>query len=125
MFRQITTILLLVAFSVQTFNRAVIMVDYYVNTASFVDKCENKAAPELDCEGKCLVGKKMKDEEKKEQQNPERKGSNHNEPISSKSFYCSLLCENLTTVKSWFTGDKFFLPKDLQTEIFHPPGNLG
>ena len=125
MFRQIAAILLLLAFSAQTFNRAVIMVDYYVNTASFIDKCENKAAPELDCEGKCQVTKKMKDENKKEQQNPERKANSHNEPISSKSFYCSLPCESLTIVHPYFTTYKFFLPKDLQSEIFHPPGKLG
>ena len=125
MFRQIATILLLIAFSVQTFNRAVIMVDYYVNTASFVDKCENKTAPELDCEGKCQVSKKMKDEDKKQQQNPERKANNHNEPISSKSFYCSLLCENLTIVHLYCSSYKFLLPKYLQSEIFHPPGKLG
>ena len=125
MFRQIATILLFLAFSVQTFNRAVIMVDYYVNTAAFVDKCENKAAPELDCDGKCLVTKKMKDEDKKEQQNQERKGNSHNEVISSKSYYCLPLCDNLTIVKSCFNSYKFFLPKDLQSEIFHPPGNLG
>ena len=125
MFRQIATILLLVAFSAQTFNRAVIIVGYYVNTASFVDKCENKAAPELDCEGKCQVTKKIKDEDKKEQQNPERKVSNHNEVISSKSFYCSLLSEIPTIADPYFISYKFFLPKDLQSEIFHPPGKLG
>jgi len=124
MFRQITTILLLAAFSVQAFNRAIVIADYYVNSSAYIKNCENKSDPELNCEGKCQVTKKMKDEDKKEQQNPERKGSNHNEVISSNSFYCSLLNEIPTIAEPCFTNYKFFLPKDLQSEIFQPPGKL-
>ena len=46
----------------------------------------------LHCNGKCLLAKKLKQEEKKDQQNPGRKLDGKNEVISS----CSVLAENFS-----------------------------
>lgn len=70
----------------QTFNRLVIVTEYYTNTAAFAKNCENKAKPQLHCNGKCQMMKKLKQEEKKDQQNSERKSYQH-EVLSSKSFF--------------------------------------
>lgn len=81
----------LVAFALQTFNRAIIEFDYITNTKSYAANCENKARPKMHCNGKCQMMKKLKQEEKKDEQNPERKAENKNEIIlSSKSFYPTL-----------------------------------
>jgi len=78
----------LVAFAMQTFYKAFIVVDYFTNTKAFAKNCENKAIPQMHCNGKCQMMKKLKQEEKKDEQNPERKTENKNEIIlSSKSFY--------------------------------------
>jgi len=58
MFKQLTAILLLLAFSAQTFSSPFILLDYYVNTAAYARKCVNKAKPKLQCNGKCQVMKK-------------------------------------------------------------------
>jgi hypothetical protein len=89
MFRQFAVIFLLIAFSGQVFNRTVIVLDYYTNTASFARNCENKAQPIMHCKGKCQMMKKLKEEEKKEQQVPERMAVK-NEVVSSKSFFTTV-----------------------------------
>lgn len=79
MFKQIAVILLLAAFAAQTFNRAVIVFNYYTNTASFAKNCENKNRPMLHCNGHCQLMKKLKQEENKDKQNPERRNENKDE----------------------------------------------
>ena len=73
MFRKLATILLLVAFATQTFERAFLLLDYYTNTGSFAKNCENKLRPQLHCNGQCVLMKKLKEQENKEGQTPERK----------------------------------------------------
>lgn len=51
----------------------IVIVDYYNNTASYAINCINKARPKLECNGKCQLMKKLKEVEKKEQENSERK----------------------------------------------------
>jgi len=120
MFRHLTTILLLAAFSLQVFNKAILVADYYVNSSTYIEKCENKAAPELNCEGKCLVSKKMKDEEKKEQNSElKRQGT---EIVCLKTAYASLVPQNLTLVRVFNKNYCFCIPTTICSEIFHPPG---
>lgn len=121
MFRLTATILLMFAFAVQVFNRAFVVADYYVNTGHYIEKCENKDEPDLNCEGKCQVSKKMKEEDKKEQQNPGRKGNN-NEVLSSKSSYATLALQKFTIALSPISYYKLFIPTTCCSEIFHPPG---
>lgn len=87
MLRYLTAILFLTAFASQTFQQAIIVVDYYANTAAYVKSCENKAKPQLRCKGKCQMMMKLQEEEKKSGQVPERKLENKNEVVSFKSFY--------------------------------------
>lgn len=74
MVKQVTTALLLLVFLLQTFSRTAIVVDFYANQ-SYIAKflCENRDKPKLKCCGKCQLNKRLKQEEKKEEQNPDRK----------------------------------------------------
>jgi hypothetical protein len=121
MFRYFTALLLLAAFGAQTFEKAVIVLDYYANTASFAKNCENKAIPKMHCNGKCQMMKKLKEEEKKERQNPERKSENKNQTISSRSFFATL---SLHTPAFLPAGTSQYAPThpiDRAYAIFHPP----
>ena len=89
MFRSLTAILLLLAFAVQTFESAFLVLDYFTNTGSFAKNCENKQRPQLHCNGKCLLMKKLKEQENKEQQNTAQK-VNKNEVVSSRFFFISI-----------------------------------
>lgn len=67
--------------------------------------------------------KKIKAEEKKDQENPERKSENKNEVLlSSKSFFATITCPiielNSTTKISYYSNGKCI---DRSFDIFHPP----
>ena len=83
MIKQIPVILLLTAFLGQTFSKCIIFFNYQLKKnyiATFL--CENRNKPEMKCEGKCYLCKRLKNENKKDQENPERKAENKFEIIS-------------------------------------------
>ncbi|GGH63615.1 hypothetical protein HNQ91_002485 [Filimonas zeae] len=80
MAKQITSILLLLAFLLQTFSRTAIVLEFYANQQYIAQKlCENKNKPQLKCGGKCQLHKKLQQEESKDEENPERKLENKTE----------------------------------------------
>jgi hypothetical protein len=119
MFKQITTIFILMCLLVQTFNRAIVVSSYYVNTNSYVKNCINKAKPKLHCNGKCQMMKKLKEEEKKDSDNTTKK-SYQDEVLSSKSFYSSISIHSFST-KSFQTPINTGFPIDQSSVFFHPP----
>lgn len=111
---------MLVIFMMQIFSNAVIVADYYLNTAVFAANCENKDKPQLHCNGHCQMVKKIDSEGKKDQSNPDRKAENKLEVISSKSFYPSI--SNTTEKPSQqFAFHPAGKPVHRSTAIFHPP----
>jgi hypothetical protein len=122
MLRQITAILFLFIFSGQIFNGTVIVLDYYLNTSSFARNCENKARPLMHCNGKCQMMKRLKDQEQKEQQLPERKGEIKYEVILSRSFFAMLPFPESTYLKTFSSYFNTSFPKGIHPDIFHPPG---
>lgn len=121
MFRSISAIVLLTAFAIQSFNRAFIVLDYYTNTAAFAKNCENKDSPQKNCNGKCLMMKKLKEVEKKEQRVPERKLEIKNDVVSSRSFFTSFIPPGTIFP---FNYNLFVIEKPALGfihSIFHPP----
>jgi hypothetical protein len=88
--KKVFAFLLLAAFAVQSFNNTVIVFGFYLNQKKIAATlCENRYRPILHCDGKCVLAKKIKQEESRNNQNPERKLENKNEVISSKSFFAA------------------------------------
>jgi hypothetical protein len=120
MFRNISAILLLAAFAMQTFERTFWVLDYLGNSASFAKNCENKYRPQMHCNGQCVLMKKLKEQETKEQQAPERKSAGKSEVISSASF-CDL--RDVPSIQqpihfhSFSNASLLKMPRS----IFHPP----
>lgn len=121
MFRQIITTVFLLAFVGQTFYKAVIVLDYYTNTAAYAKNCENKARPKLHCNGKCQMMKKLKEEERKEQENTERR-LGLNEVISAKSFFTIITDRRGALITYSYFHTNSGRPVDKSYTIFHPPG---
>lgn len=121
MLKQVITCMLLIAFALQTFNKVVMLFDYQFNTQSYIKDCENKARPQLHCDGQCKLMKKLKKEADKEEQNPERKAENKNEiVVFAQSFtpvdrLTVLLSSNLFVAPS--IGSEVRMPRF----ILHPP----
>lgn len=122
MLKKLTAIILLFAFVAQTFHKAWIVVSFYSNQ-EYIAKtlCENKYRPMLHCNGQCALAKKLKQQEKKEQSNPETKLENKYEVFSSSQTNISLSNTEtlIVSAKPLFnTGS----PIDISADFFHPPG---
>jgi hypothetical protein len=72
-------IFLLLALGIQSFQNTFLVLDYYTNTSSFIKDCENKALPQMHCNGQCVLMKKLRQHENKDEQAPERKSENRSE----------------------------------------------
>ncbi len=92
MFRPSIALFFLLTFLVQLFSSQCIRLEYLLNTASFAKNCENKARPTLHCNGKCQMMKKLKEQEKREQQLPERKQEQKLELFSFVEGFIGLDC---------------------------------
>ncbi|MEO8405081.1 MAG: hypothetical protein ABI480_10810 [Chitinophagaceae bacterium] len=119
--KKILALTLLLAFASQTFSQAIIVIDFYINQSYIATfKCENRFMPMLHCNGKCVLAKRLKQEEKREQENSERKLENKNEVISSKSFFTSVLPSLQTIYPVYQTySDKRIT--GVSFAVFHPP----
>lgn len=118
--RQLIALFILAAFLAQTFSRTFIVADYYMNTTSFAKNCENRQKPKMHCNGKCQMLKKLKQEDNKDQQNPDRKLENKNEVLSSKSFFPAVTTFSNSCATSYPELGAFFYTNP-SFDIFHPP----
>ena len=50
----------------QTFAKGIIILDYGINMDAYMEHCENKAKPQLNCNGKCGMYKMLEKEEKQD-----------------------------------------------------------
>ncbi|HWB28485.1 MAG TPA: hypothetical protein VG738_23595 [Chitinophagaceae bacterium] len=123
LYRYIATLLILFVFFAQTFTNAIIVGNYYLNTSAYAKNCENKDKPWMHCNGKCQLSKQLQQENKKDQENPERKADNKNEiTLSSKSFFASVHCPcNITADKMYILPRCIGNATDRAMAIFHPP----
>lgn len=121
MLRKLIAILLFSAFLLQSFQQAFTVLDYYTNTAAFAKACENKARPMLHCNGKCQLAKKLKAQEKKEQEERERKGAAKNILLSSKSFFATLEGTVANSLPDYPLATNRGAIVQQPRAIFHPP----
>lgn len=121
MFRLLTATILLLAFMAQTFNGAFIIAGYITNTAAYARNCVNKSKPRLHCNGKCQLLKKLRQEEKKDAQNPERNNKQPEQVLSSRSFFAVLPYAPIMQLHQYPAASNAPLSKAAR-DIFHPPG---
>ena len=122
MFRKLTAILFLLIFALPQFNKLLVVADYYTNTAKYARNCVNKYRPSLHCNGQCQLMKKIREQEKKEQQHQDIRQDMKQEVLSSKSFSPALPCIAEKTIAIQNAGYLFPLTAGHNVEIFHPPG---
>lgn len=59
MLRKLSIVPLLLAYVIMTCRVAVPLLNYAINHDFYAERCENKAKPELDCDGCCQVKKEV------------------------------------------------------------------
>ncbi len=122
---KVATAILFLAFFGQTFNQGFYCLAYLVNKAAYAKNCENKYRPELHCNGKCQLMKKIEEQEKRErQQAPELKLASKAEALSSRSsFPVNPLVFTAIPARQFAVADEG-TPTDRSSSFFHPPDVL-
>jgi hypothetical protein len=99
----------------------VIQASYFLNK-SYIAKelCINRDKPKSDCNGKCYLAKKLKEEERQEQKSSAPK----REKIEVQLFY-DVQCFNLAIFRS-YSKVEYFKPAErklpaFSLPVFHPP----
>jgi hypothetical protein len=119
--RQIPIILLFVGALGQTFSQCLIFLDYQLNKNYIAaNLCENKDKPGMKCEGKCYLCKRLKNEESKDKENPERRAENKFESISFQwGFALTHPVPKLITLRYLSFQESVY--NSFALSFFHPP----
>lgn len=121
--KKLLTSLLLFTFLAQTFSQGWYYMGYVIEKKAYMQRCINKYRPQLHCDGKCQLMKKIKEQEEKEQQQaPELKIAKTQVFSSSSSFPC-FIPKPVSTKRSFYEIIKSGAPVDRPAALFHPPGN--
>ncbi len=120
-FKKSIAILILVSFVSQTFGSMLVLANYYTNKAAFIQKCINKAKPQLQCNGKCQMMKKMGEQEKKEKDQLEKKSALKQLTLSTKSYYYTYTFTVFTLPVIQIGAETNWLIANIGKSIFHPP----
>lgn len=112
-------ILLLMA---QTFSKWFVEISFNLNR-DYIAKnlCENRYRPVLKCNGNCVLMKKMKQEEKKEQDAPPVKLEIASIVLSSRSFFATAEAPVFIFSTRYISAGNSGKPVDRADAIFHPP----
>ncbi|MFN8288806.1 MAG: hypothetical protein U0U70_00990 [Chitinophagaceae bacterium] len=114
--------ILLLCITAQTFSQVLIRVDFYLNRRYIArNLCENRYRPMLHCNGKCVLAKKWKQEQKKDEQAPERKMQGREE-ISSCDDFITVSVPSLSAAASVYSSLSDNTVVDQPASFFHPPG---
>lgn len=123
MIKRLTAIILLLALISANLSGLFIYAQFKANQGYIATSlCENRDKPQLHCEGKCYLMKKLKDAEEKEKQ--------QEQSSQKKGYDVSILTSPLTVAFSKVKVKKqkpallsFVLP-EICSEIPHPPPSL-
>lgn len=123
MIKRIIATFLLLTWLCQVGDRYVVMLEFYLNQSYIAENlCENRTRPQLNCNGNCVLSKKLAEEQKKQQEVPAKKTENKAEII-----YLSFKTDNALTNAYTLLDNAFFFPIsigypiDQSAAIFHPP----
>jgi hypothetical protein len=123
LYGQLIVSLFLAIFLAQTFSHFFIIADYYTHIAEYAKNCENKAFPMMHCNGKCQLMKKLRQEQKEDQDNQERLANGKNEVVFFSRSGLACLTAPVLDLHSVATSEiRYYGPSlILCVDIFHPP----
>ena len=107
----------------QLSGRYFVMLDFYINQ-EFIAKnlCINRNNPGMKCNGHCQLKRKLSEEEKKEQESPERRTDNRSEIFYAACFYQDSLKPLFRNIiRNHQYPHSIGTPVDQPSAVFHPP----
>ncbi|RFS26739.1 hypothetical protein DVR12_02845 [Chitinophaga silvatica] len=108
----------------QLSGRYLVMLNFYLNQDYIAQNlCENRDKPQMHCNGKCHLAKKLNEEDKKDRENPERKMENKNELFNAPVFaIINLSINNYSNTEIDFNSPRSIgYPIDQPSAVFRPP----
>ena len=120
--KQCITVFLMLIWLCQLSGRYFVMLDFYLNQAYIAQNlCVNRDKPSMHCNGKCHLSKKLKEEDRRDQDNPERK--DHRSEIFYAAWYQQegIKPVSLSPVKNYLHPYCIGSPVDQPTGVFRPP----
>jgi len=119
--KYVALILVFLGLLVQSFSKLFIVLDFQLNRSYIAQNlCVNRNKPQMHCNGKCHMMKVMKQEQKKDQDNPERKAENKFELICADCPQAKLTPAFTFTAIS-YPRIKETIYAGFFTTFFHPP----
>lgn len=120
MLRKSAAFILLLTFTAISFQGTGLLFNYRFNKSAFEKNCINKKRPQLKCEGKCQLMKKMLEREQQDQDHPESK------PDVEVTLFIAFsdtdaVCTPEKGIYSTFPPYTSPHLSDNTTDIFHPP----
>lgn len=120
--KQIITVFFLLTWLCQLSDRYFVMLEFFLNQDYIAQNlCENRDKPKMHCNGKCHLTKQLKETDRKNQENPERRNDN-----KSEYYYVSLAFSELTSKYIFINSPQYHrqtigCPVDHSYGFFHPP----
>ena len=121
MLKKSTALILMLAFFAMTFSRTIIITSFWAKQ-DYIAKilCENRSKPVMKCGGTCYLSKKLKKEDHRDQENPERKAENKFEYISiQEHLYFNLPARASSTIAYLELKENIF--NSYQAVLLQPP----
>ena len=115
--------ILILLLMTQTFSQWIVIISFNLNR-DFIAKniCENRYRPKLNCKGNCVLMKKMKLEQKEEQNVPGPvKVEIASVVLSSKSYFATAEIPVFNSNTVFTIAGNSGKPVDRTITIFHPP----
>lgn len=115
--------ILILLLMTQAFSNWIVVITFNLNR-DFIAKnlCENRDRPKLNCKGNCVLMKKMKQEQKQEQNAPSPlKLEITSIVLSSRSFFATMEIPGLSSKFPYSIAANSGKPIDRAADIFHPP----
>ena len=113
--------ILLLSMMASSFSPCLPILEYALNKPFIVARlCENRNRPEMKCEGKCYLCKRIQKQSKNEAENPEQKSSYRFLELAmgaTPSFHFSRIVDSLPSWLPFLTNGLTAFPAD----VFHPP----
>jgi hypothetical protein len=106
----------------QAFSTLFVIMGFNLNRAYIAKNlCENRFRPKMNCNGKCVLMKKLKQQEQEEQNKPVAKSEIITVVLSSKSFFATALPSVAILSASYNSPEDSGKPIGRNNDIFHPP----
>jgi hypothetical protein len=117
--------ILLLLLMTQAFSHWFVVMSFKLNQ-DYIAKnlCENRYRPKLNCKGNCVLMKKLKQQEKEEQNAPAvLKTELPSIIVSSKSFFLTIDNPASVVLRSYLPRVSSGKPVDRTFSVFHPPAS--